>query len=365
MRYYIHIPFCHSKCAYCDFYSMPVGRNEMMGAFVDALDEEIDRRCGVVVHPVETLYIGGGTPSSLPVGLLGHIISRFKPDDMTELTIEVNPEDVDEAFAGFAASVSDVVRISMGVQSLNDGELSIIGRRHSADDAVRAYRRLRDGGISNISLDLIYGLPGQDLDSWKKSVDGLLELCPEHISAYLLSYEPHTRLWAMLSKGKVEEAPEDLVSLMYDYLCRATRSAGYEHYEISNFALPGRRARHNSSYWDGSEYIGLGPGAHSFTDGKRGYNLPSLKDYIATHGCGVYREDPEDDMSRFNDRLITSLRTSDGISLDELRVYPEAYDCAVRLLADGMLERSGGGRILIPEKLWLRSDYIMRELIVV
>lgn len=284
---------------------------------------------------------------------------------MSELTVEANPEDVDFGFADFIASVSPSARVSMGVQSLIDSELAVIGRRHSADDSVKAYRILRDRGISNISLDLIYGLPGQSLDSWKCSVDGLLNLRPEHISAYLLSYEPRTRLWAMLENGKIVEASEDLVSGMYDYLCEALRDAGYEHYEISNFALPGYRARHNSAYWDGSEYVGLGPGAHSFVDGKRGYNLPSLKDYIATRGCGVYREDPEDDMSRFNDRVITALRTSSGLCLNDLRLYPDSYGSAVRLLSEGLLAECGDGRISIPERMWLRSDYVMRELIVV
>ncbi len=364
MKYYIHIPFCGSKCAYCDFFSTP-GKNDRKRLFVEALDKEIESRVGSP-EDVETLYLGGGTPSSLSAGMLGHIISPFlNGDQLQELTVEVNPEDVDAGFADFLRSVSPKIRVSMGIQSLDDTQLSFIGRRHTASGAVNAYRILRDAGISNISLDLIYGLPGQDLDYWKDTLVRLLTLRPEHLSAYLLSYEPKTRLGVMLSKGKVMEASGELAMEMYRYLCDTSRKAGYEHYEISNFARPGFRAMHNSSYWDGSEYIGFGPGAHSFVGGVRGFNHPSLKDYIATAGCGVYEEEQEDEMSSFNDRIITGLRTSEGIPMSILDRYPQAYHEADSLIARGLLKLKDNGCLVIPEHLWLKSDAIMRDLIVV
>lgn len=364
MKYYVHIPFCHSKCAYCDFYSTPAaeGLKEM---FVDSVYGELHERLGGL-EKIETLYLGGGTPSSLSRELLCKLISYFQIDDsVKEVTIEANPEDVTDGFARFVSSLSPVARVSMGVQSMNDGELSFIGRRHSASDAENAFHTLRTGGVDNISLDLIYGLPGQSLASWKKSLDKVLALRPEHLSAYLLSYEPQTRLGVMLSKGKVQEASAELAEDMYSYLCYAAGKAGYEHYEISNFALPHYRAVHNSSYWDGSEYAGLGPGAHSYMNGLRGYNRLSLKDYIATKGCGVYEEDPETEFSRFNDLVITSLRTSSGIPFDVLSAYPESKSVALRLLSAGFLEETLDGHVAIPERLWLKSDSIMRELIIV
>lgn len=361
MKYYVHIPFCHAKCAYCDFYSMP--RIELAEAFVNALEGEICGRVGGI-GDVETLYLGGGTPSSLPLGLLNRVISFFPIDEkLRELTVETNPEDVTEEYAGFIASLGPSARVSMGVQSLDDSLLSFIGRRHTAAGAVEAYRLLRMAGIPDISLDLIYGLPGQDMDSWKKSLDGVIALRPDHLSAYLMTYEPTTRLGVMLSQGRVEECSEELAVSMYDYLCAVAREAGYVHYEISNFALPGKEALHNSSYWDGSEYIGLGPGAHSYVRGSRGADRPSLKEYIATSGCGVYETEYEDDDSRFNDLVITALRTARGISRQDLSLSPGSLRQAELMLSDGLLVETAEGRLAIPEHIWLRSDAIMLELI--
>lgn len=367
MKYYLHIPFCHAKCAYCDFYSMPVkGREKMQEAFVSAVAGEIDGRVGGIER-FDTLYFGGGTPSSLPLRLLGRLCELFfsgvPVEEVTEFTIETNPEDVTDEYVSFLQSLPVKPRISMGIQSFDDRELSFIGRRHTSRDVEQAFHRLREGGIDNISLDLIYGLPSQDQDSWSRSLEKILGLHPEHISAYLLSYEPGTRLYSMLSAGKVDEAPDDLVEKMYDLLCRKTREAGYSHYEISNFALPGRRAIHNSSYWTFEEYIGLGPGAHSFHKGRRGYNRSTLKDYIATGGLGVYEQEDFDEMSRFNDRIITSLRTDRGLDPAMLAEFPEAQEEAERLISSGMLVRNPAGSLVIPEELWLQSDSIMRDLI--
>lgn len=356
---YIHTPFCHSKCAYCDFYSMPIPDGMDM-RYARAVARELALR-SAAYPPFTTLYLGGGTPSILPIDALAIMLADV-PDG--EVTIEVNPEDVtlDKARAWLDLGIN---RASMGVQSLDDDQLSLIGRRHSAAQAVEAYETLRRAGFANISLDLIYGLPGQSLDSWRQSLASLLTLRPEHLSAYILSYEPRTRLSVMLRFGQVSETDDDTIALMYDYLRQATAEAGYEHYEISNFALPGRRARHNSSYWTGESYLGLGPGAHSFDGKDRLFNPPNLRAYLTKIESGAIAAevDPEDDNSRFNDRVMTALRTADGLDLDAIDAGR-----ARRLLSDAApYLRSGRlilseNRLRIPPASWLISDAIISDL---
>ncbi|MDE6390604.1 MAG: radical SAM family heme chaperone HemW [Duncaniella sp.] len=366
---YVHIPFCHAKCAYCDFYSTPQPR--LMERFAEALAAEADERCTEGFSP-DTIYIGGGTPSMLPPKLLGQTMRRLPApaDTMSEFTVEANPEDVTPEWTGLLLAETRANRVSMGIQSLDDGELEAIGRRHSAGQARKAVSTLREGGVDNLSLDLIYGLPGQSLDSWKRSLDGVLEMRPDHLSAYLLSYEPATRLGRLLERGLVEEASEALVGEMYGYLCQAARSAGYEHYEISNFALPGRRARHNSGYWDGTPYIGLGPGAHSWWGGRRGAVAPDLARYLRLGGRGVWQAEEETDAERYNDIIITSLRTSAGLKPGriEREVGPGFRDhlaeAAAPLIDRGLLALGPDGAMAIPERHWLVSDSIFIDLII-
>lgn len=362
---YVHVPFCRAKCAYCDFYSSP--RSEWMEGYVDAVAAEAARRIPRGWR-APTLYLGGGTPSSLPLSLLERLIGSLPlADTLEEATIETNPEDVTPAWVEGILGHTPLRRVSMGIQSLDDDELQAIGRRHTAAKALEAYTTLREGGVGNIALDLIYGLPGQSVDSWKRSLEGVLALRPDHLSAYLLSYEPRTRLGVMLSRGKVREADEETVSEMYEILCRLTREAGYEHYEISNFALPGRRAVHNSGYWSGRPYIGLGPGAHSWWQGQRGENPARLAEYIRRAGEGYAVED-EDEMNRYNDLIITRLRTAEGLRPDEVRsnFTPEIADEFERTLLTlppEMLRPDGS--IAIPERLWLESNQLMLKLIIV
>lgn len=367
-KLYVHVPFCHSKCAYCDFYSTPHAK--WMEGYVDAAINEWENRKYMAPAGVDTIYLGGGTPSSLPVALLGKLLSALLvTDDIREFTIEANPEDVTSEWVSFIREHTGINRVSMGIQSFSDTELRLISRRHSAADAIRAYKMLRAEGIGNISCDLIYGLPGQTLDSWKRSLDTLISLAPEHISAYLLSYEEGTRLHAMLSTGKIKEADEDTIYDMYGYMCDALRSAGYNHYEISNFALPGKEAVHNSSYWDGSIYIGIGPGAYSWDGIHRIYNPSDIKRYIASAGVdfGVTEDETVD--NRFNDTIMTALRTRKGL---DLKVLTEEYGEGIvdemkaqlpPLLAEGHLCLSDGNILTIPEKHWLISNSILLPLI--
>lgn len=362
---YIHIPYCHSKCAYCDFYSTPsvAGKEE----FVNALLDEFQARRDEIPGSVDTVYIGGGTPSSLPTRLLDRIISALPADGLTEFTIEVNPEDITEDFTHWLHG-TPITRVSMGVQSFDDATLHAIGRRHTAAQAAEAIRRLQDTGLP-LSLDLIYGLPGQTIEKWEESVVNILQFNPEHLSAYLLSYEPGTRLTAMLNAGKIRQVPTDTLVEMYHLLCRLTYSAGYDHYEISNFARPGHQARHNSSYWNLTPYIGLGPGAHSYDGARtRSYNPHNLRAYIAASGTGVTVRETESIDEAYNDLCMISLRTAKGLDTAlvnnlfgrELAEYTEriAAPLAARQLLEVRQSTAGSHyrNYRIPESEWLTAD---------
>lgn len=363
---YIHIPYCHSKCAYCDFFSTP--RRESLDQLIGALVVEWRMRKHELPEQPSTLYVGGGTPSVLPLERLSELVCGVGPISWDESTIECNPEDVTPDWID---GIKDLGfnRVSMGVQSLDDCELRLIGRRHSATDAFRKVEMLMERDIK-VSVDLIYGLPQQTLESWRKSLDMILSLRPHHLSAYLLSYEQGTRLWAMMQTNKVEEASEELIACMYQYLCERMGAEGYEHYEVSNFAQPGCIAVHNSNYWNGSPYLGLGPGAHSYDGNMRRINPASIKNYLTAilRGLPAYEVDEEGALERLNDLIITRLRTKVGLSIKEI-IEGWGEDMANAILKDaqpllvsGMLDREGG-RLYIPPSCWLRSDAVMRDLI--
>lgn len=360
---YIHIPFCHAKCAYCDFFSMP--HNRMTDAYFPALRNEYEIRKAEIKEPFDTIYLGGGTPSSIGCGRLQQLLSWLPLENVHEFTIEVNPEDVTKEMADFIAS-SPINRVSMGVQSLADEELRFIGRRHTAEDAVRAYERLRSAGVDNISLDLIFGLPDQSVQSWAHTLDGSLSLRPEHISAYSLMIEEGTRLWSMKQSGRFEETDDVTAEDMYRTLCIKASEAGLNHYEISNFAVPGKESKHNSAYWDLTPYLGIGPGAHSFDGTKRKYNPWRLKEYIEANG-DMSVNDEESLTNRVNDYIMIRLRTAKGLSITELsklfgdstarNVCAQAKD---ELLPGNLV--SDGDRLYIPESRWLVSDPIIANL---
>lgn len=365
MMIYVHIPFCHAKCAYCDFYSTPDLRR--MEALAERIIQEYQLRKDELTGAPSrnTLYFGGGTPSIMPTSLLGRIAHNlFRPEVTEEFTIEVNPEDVNAENVEAWRAIG-VNRVSMGIQSFNDDELKAVGRRHSSREALEAIDILRKGGIDNLSCDLIYGLPGQTVESWKKSLETLISAAPEHISAYCLSYEPGTILTRRLQQGRISAASDETIEDMYAALCSGLRQAGYEHYEISNFGLPGRHSRHNSGYWTGEPYLGLGPGAHSLdSKGVRRFNRPNLREYLGDN-FPVAVVDEENSTDRINDRIITSLRTSDGLDPEDIpaEIRGEFLELCRPFLNNGTLIDDNGS-LRIPEKEWLRSDSILREIII-
>lgn len=344
---YVHIPFCRHKCAYCDFYSGPL-RGFSPEGYAAALRKELESRS--VASSYATVYIGGGTPSTMPPALLAPFFALSRG----ERTIEVNPEDVTPRAAD-EWLLAGADRVSMGVQSLIDSELSAVGRRHSAAQAIEAFLTLRRAGFTNISLDLIYGLPGQTPRSWRQSLEGILNLAPEHLSAYSLSYEPGTLLHTRLMAGKIKETDEDDVVEMYETLCALTRQAGFEHYEISNFALPDRHSRHNSAYWDSTPYLGLGPGAHSFDGSLRSFNPPNLPAYMSDP-ANAFRTDPETPDERHNDIVMTALRTARGLN-PTLLTEPELQ------YAKKTLTPTPQGSLRIAEPAWLLADTLILPLL--
>lgn len=313
------------------------------------LKQELSARKGELDDTtLATIYLGGGTPSQLHPTLLHEIFQAvqetFCMDHLQEVTIEANPDDVTPQWVE-ALHETPVNRISMGVQSFNDEMLRLLRRRHTVQQALDAVTLCRKEGFVNLSLDLIYGLPQQTLAQWQDDVDTLLSLGTPHVSAYALSIEEGTKLWQMVERGEIRETDEELQGQMYEYLMDATAHAGMEHYEISNFALPGFRSRHNSCYWQGIPYLGLGPGAHSY-DGKttRRANFPSLTKYLAAEGGDVPHEvehlTPEE---CYNELIMTRLRTADGLALSALSDRQRDYCLrqATPYLRTGQLVLSG------------------------
>lgn len=319
---YIHIPFCRRKCLYCDFYSIGA-RNAPWNTLVDSLLAEAYSRAVELARPPRTLYIGGGTPSLMPADQFRRLVSGlraiFDCTRLEEFTVEVNPEDVDTGLVDRMAEAG-VSRASMGIQSFSDSELRAIGRRHTAARAIEAYGLLRK--LGNVSIDLIFGLPDQDIDRWQDNVAEALRLHPEHISAYSLMWEPGTPLELLRRQGRRSEVPEELSAEMFATLSVMLRAAGYEQYEISNYALPGYRSRHNSSYWQGLPYLGLGPGAHSY-DGVRTRRanpadiLRYTRHFTAISANPYYEEEVLTDDELREEYLLTRLRTREGFPISE------------------------------------------------
>ena len=370
---YVHIPFCASRCSYCDFFST-LNLANAGERYVDALIAESLLRCDELQgEPVRTLYLGGGTPSQLPVLLLERLVSGLRGvldlSGLEEFTIEANPDDVTPEWCA-ALPPLGVNRVSMGVQSFEDSVLRFIGRRHTARQAVEAVGNLRAAGIDNISIDLIYGLPGQTIASWTDSVRQALELRPQHISAYGLTYEEGTRLWRQRECGEVVEVPEEQCLEMYRILVDELLAAGYEHYEISNFALPCYHSRHNSSYWNDTPYLGLGAAAHSYDGRIRRYNPHDLQRYIDLVLAGETACEQEEltRWERYDERVMLGLRTSRGVDAARLRedFGDEAWRHFVREaehhIAAGNLQVSTDGQYVLTSEGIMLSDSVMRDL---
>lgn len=368
---YIHIPFCKRKCLYCDFYSCT--DLSVKDAYVDALVDEMSLR-RKYIKKVDTIYFGGGTPSLMSakdfVRIFSSINKLFDLSNCAEITVEINPDDITPEYADALAELP-FNRVSIGIQTFDDDELHFLNRRHDALQAVEAVKRCQDAGFTNISIDLIYGLPGQTLSSWDKNLECALALGVPHISAYHLIYEENTPITQLKDTGKIIPVDEDTSLLLFSRLIERLSVSGYEHYEISNFSLPGYRSRHNSSYWDGTAYLGLGPFAHSYNGcDEREWNIASLPAYLE----GIRNRSPRitserlDLPTRYNEYIITRLRTKEGFLSSELErrfgkeLFAYCLRQAERYIASGMLLREENDRIRLSEKGIFVSDSIMCDL---
>ena len=386
---YIHIPFCRSRCIYCGFYSTTA--LDLRQRYVDALCREMEirgewrevrgERIDLSAEKIDTIYLGGGTPSQLTFDQLHQLFiyinkvysltshhlpltSEVSPLT-TEVTIEVNPDDVTVEFAAMLSQLP-VNRVSMGVQTFDDQRLRFLHRRHTARQAIEAVSILRAAGINNLSIDLMYGFPGETLEDWQSDISTALTLNVEHISAYCLMIEEGTPLY-QIYRGDggtevrgYENSPnvdsnlapphphttalptEETERSMYYTLIDRLTAAGYEHYEISNFAKKGFRSRHNSNYWNGTPYIGLGAAAHSYDIRSRSWNVADINAYIEgmERGERLFEEEVLDDDTRYNDAVTVGLRTCEGLNLDALPKKHKDYCMknARRYIDDGLLE---------------------------
>ena len=408
---YIHIPFCASRCIYCGFYStVPAKKKDerlsVEERYVNAICHEMElhaeknsNNSGERIGDLSTIYLGGGTPSQLSFESLQkifqtienvyHIGLKWDTENNTcttatpiEITMECNPDDITEEFAQNLRSLP-INRISMGAQTFSDERLHFLHRRHTADEVKNAVKRLRGIGIKNISVDLMFGFPNETLEEWNDDIERLLALDIEHISAYSLMYEKGTPLFRLLQEGKVKEIDEELYRQMYDTLIDRLAKAGYEQYEISNFAKLDvqspkfniqtskskiqslYRSQHNSSYWQNIPYIGIGAAAHSYGNGKRSWNVADIKAYITAIQKNRLPSEEEiiDADTHYNDIIMTALRTCEGI---DLSILPAEYRTYLIRLAkpfqqQGLLKEDNGKLHLTRNGIYV-SDSIMSDL---
>ena len=369
---YIHIPFCASRCIYCAFYSTV--KHGQRSAYIDSLIHEMQLRTDFLPQgndaTINTIYIGGGTPSQISrtdIDRLFNNIYKVYGCKISETTVEVNPDDVDANLVRCLVN-NGVNRVSMGAQTFDDERLSWVHRRHASKQVYEAVDCLRHGGIARISVDLMYGFPNQTAEQWQYDIDEVIKLGVEHVSAYSLMYEEGTPLYRLLEKHEIKENDEELSLSMYNTLVEQFRAAGYEHYEVSNFALPGCRAQHNSSYWNDTPYIGLGAAAHSYNRSVRQWNVSDIDAYMEAinEGRVPFEQESIDADTHYDDLVTTALRTSDGLDLTILSAQHQDYllKMAQPYLLAKRMERKGN-RIRICEDSFMISDMIMSDLMMV
>ena len=340
---YIHIPFCKKRCLYCDFFSTTL--LERREEYAEALIREIQARKHETGEPIRTIYLGGGTPSTLEIQDIQRLLTAVGTDEAEEITMELNPGDATPEYLQ-ALKKAGINRLSMGIQSFQDSLLGLIGRRHSAAQAVEAVRRAQEAGFDNLSIDLMYALPTQTMAQWQADIETALRLGIQHISCYGLMYEEGTALTRMRDKGELTPIDEDIENAMYDYLCERLKDAGFVHYEVSNFALPGFASKHNSRYWDGTPYIGVGAGAHSYIGNIRSWNPDDLEAYIRgiRDGKLVREHETLTDKDLYNERIMLGLRTCQGVPRKAIQADLSAY------IAKGLLRETKEGDIVATQR---------------
>lgn len=367
---YIHIPFCKSKCYYCDFYSCTLLAKKE--EFLTAVGDELDRRADFLQgETIETIYIGGGTPSLCTPSeietLLGKIFRRYPRVSLKEITVEANPDDLTFDYLRDLRATG-VDRLSIGVQSFIDRDLRWMHRRHDAPSAIRAIDNAHTAGFDNLTIDLIYGIPQMSLDEWAHNLRQAFELDITHLSAYHLTLEEGTVFGRWLRSGKLHEIDSESSRSAYLLLHDMATEAGFEHYEISNFARPGFRARHNSSYWDGTHYLGVGPSAHSYDGIQRTWNRADLRQYLLLEPHNRHFDSETlSDRDLYNEFIMTSLRRIEGVDAEILehrfgaRKLHYFTQHAQKFIDEGLLMRQQN-MFYIPAIHYLISDSIISDL---
>lgn len=367
---YLHIPFCKKLCFYCDFYHIITPQDN--SAFIKAILKEASlRKDYLETETISTIYFGGGTPSVFSIKDLGTILKQirklFRIEENCEITIELNPDDVNSGYLQGLKKLN-INRISLGIQSWQDSYLKMMNRRHDSAQATRALQEIFSEGFENVTIDLIYGIPGMSLPEWATNLDVSFSFDIKHLSAYHLTIEPGTVFGKMLKEGHISEIEENESVSQFNILIEKAESAGFIHYEISNFGKPGYFSIHNSNYWRQVAYLGLGPSAHSFNGYSRQWNIKDVKGYIkSVNNEGVFFEREElDTKTRFNEYIMTSLRTMWGVDLEyiEKTFEKEGYDYVVNMAGKfkdyGLLKQENKSLILTNQGKMI-SDNIISE----
>jgi len=367
---YIHIPFCGHACTYCDFYFTT--HLQFKEKFLNTICHEIELRNGFLDDDeISTIYFGGGTPSQLSAKeierILNEIKKNFRVTKNVEITLECNPDDINLNSAKALYSIG-VNRLSMGIQSFHDNELKLLGRQHTGKEALDAVDAIQKAGFSNFNLDLIYGIPNSDLISWKKNLETIIKLQPNHISSYCLTIEPGTQLDYQVKKKRVVLPSENVVINQFEALMDNLEASKYDHYEISNFALKGFESKHNTSYWQGTSYLGLGPSAHSFNGINRKINIANTNKY-----CDLLKDDKGfeweylSETNRFNEYLMTGLRTKWGIDLEFIQEnFPDSFILQLKIDLENPIKNSllllNNSNVVLTQKGKLFADKIASDL---
>ena len=371
---YVHIPFCRKRCHYCDFFkSTDLSQKARLLA---GLKKELESRANeMATDEINTIYFGGGTPSVLLIDelkdLLDTILQHYKVAINAEITMEANPDDLTQAVLSELKQIG-FNRLSIGIQSFSESDLILMNRRHSVSQAVQSVKWAKEAGFSNISIDLIYGLPNQTIEEWERNVRTAIELDVQHISAYNLTYHEGTVFYEQLKKGILKELPDELSLQQFESLIRILKEAGFEHYEISNFCQPGFYSKHNSSYWKSRKYIGIGPSAHSYNIQTRRWNVSSISRYLdgIENNKSYFEAELLTEQDRYNEIIITGLRTIWGVSEALIRnefssnYFIHFLKLKEKYLLSGHLKRLPGTVCLSQEGMFI-SDKIMADFMVV
>lgn len=367
---YIHIPFCKNKCPYCSFASY-TGKDSIADPYCRAVNKEIlSRLTALFSQSPETVYIGGGTPSLLPVENIGQILFDLPLDEVEEFTIEANPESLTELWLDQMLA-HGANRISIGVQSLDDEILKRLGRIHSSAEAEKAIDLARTAGFDNLSLDLMFGVPGQTMEIWTDTLEKALALNPEHISCYSLGIEEDTQYFELMQSSGLDIPEPSITTEMYLCMQEKLSSYGYNRYEISNFSIPGMESKHNSAYWDFTPYMGAGSSSHSFDGSVRSWNVSDPEGYIERIGNSDSATDGYEKLNsekRLIETIMLSLRTKNGLREETLKDFPASsinnlQQKVAELINEGFLQRNKSGNIVLDEKGIMLADEVITELL--